>query len=386
MKKFYPSISLFLIVLLFSTSTCEKSSEPEIQYEDYAVFDISSESEWDYWLISNEDQSYLLVEEGSSLPTKVFFRPNPDYEGYPIFIDERGLPEKAIINDYIFLFDNFSGNTMDIAIIDPSGNIQVERGIESEYNFDEIGKKSAASIQGWHEALKFVSIAASVATCGIGIITAPAGIGLAIAAVGCGATALVIGAELMPDDQEILGLSGQSIGAFASTLGCITQGGVTCALGVLSEAATITDSYISMSEDNQETISEAETQLSNVALKSGDFAITAGRYGINEDWSIAVDSELGSNYRPLDWTELKEYYNQGGDMLALFDDLGLTEYRNGAAILRNGKQCYSSTRGYFASRHEHNKPSNYLAHENIDNYLISLGSWDGERKILAIKK
>jgi len=43
-------------------------------------------------------------------------------------------------------------------------------------------------------------------------------------------------------------------------------------------------------------------------------------------------------------------------------------------------------RDYYATRHEHNKPAGYLAHDNIDNYLISLGSWSGSRKIMASRK
>ena len=38
-----------------------------------------------------------------------------------------------------------------------------------------------------------------------------------------------------------------------------------------------------------------------------------------------------------------------------------------------------------ASRHEHDLPSGYAAHDHIDNYLITLGSWYNPKKILAIK-
>jgi len=117
-----------------------------------------------------------------------------------------------------------------------------------------------------------------------------------------------------------------------------------------------------------------------------NFAITNDVLPYNSDWNQVINEIFGSTYRVCDWNDLEEYYNNGGDLLALFDGLGLTEYRSGASVTRNGNPSYSSTRSYFASRHEHNKPSNYLAHDNIDNYLISLGSWYGNRKIIAIKK
>ncbi len=41
---------------------------------------------------------------------------------------------------------------------------------------------------------------------------------------------------------------------------------------------------------------------------------------------------------------------------------------------------------YFASRHENKLPSGWLAHENIENYLVSLGSWHTSRPIFAYKE
>jgi len=121
-------------------------------------------------------------------------------------------------------------------------------------------------------------------------------------------------------------------------------------------------------------------------VKKLDFKLTGNIHQHNSDWEAIVANEFGSGYRIADWTDLVSFYNSGGDLLELFDALGLTEYQNTAFVYRNGQQLYSSTRAYFASRHEHNKPPSYLAHENINNYLISLGSWDGARKIMVIKK
>jgi PKD repeat protein len=119
---------------------------------------------------------------------------------------------------------------------------------------------------------------------------------------------------------------------------------------------------------------------------AGNFGITSDVHEYNSNWDNIVSNEFGSAYRVADWTDLVSYYNSGGDLLELFDQLGLTEYGVSASVYRNGEQFYSGTRSYFASRHEHNKPSTYLAHENINNYLISLGSWNGSYKIIVIKK
>ena len=120
----------------------------------------------------------------------------------------------------------------------------------------------------------------------------------------------------------------------------------------------------------------------------GDFAITDSAYEDDYDWDEAIQAELGDSYRVADWNDLKDYYNGGGDILALFDGIGITEYDSAAFVTRDGDKSYSSTRYYFASRHEGQLPTtySYLAHDNIGNYLISLGSWYTTMKIIAIKR
>jgi len=134
------------------------------------------------------------------------------------------------------------------------------------------------------------------------------------------------------------------------------------------------------------TFSVSESDSIDNGLLFGDFGITDSTYEYNADWDTICQTIFGSGYRIADWTDLKNYYSNGGDLLYLFDGLGLTDYRNRASVKNNGNQFYSSSRGYFAERHEHNLPSGWLAHDNIDNYLISLGSWYGKRKIMVHKK
>ncbi len=131
---------------------------------------------------------------------------------------------------------------------------------------------------------------------------------------------------------------------------------------------------------------EVNVEFFEEEVISSRFALTANTYADSSDWDAAVQSEFGSDYRVADWNDLVAYHNDGGDLLALYDGLGMTNYGHSASVTRSGDPSYSSTRYYFASRHEHNKPGSYLAHANIDNYLLSLGSWNGTRKILAIKK
>ncbi|PID27667.1 MAG: hypothetical protein CR982_05185 [Candidatus Cloacimonadota bacterium] len=149
----------------------------------------------------------------------------------------------------------------------------------------------------------------------------------------------------------------------------------------LKAIATDNEGLTGESEEVSITLSSSN----NGGITFGNFGITTNKYEDQSDWDQIIQDLFGSEYRVADWNDLIAYYNNGGDLLDLFDGLGLTEYRNSAYVKRNGDASYSNTRYYFAERHEHNLPNNFAAHDNIDNYLISLGSWNGSNKIMAIK-
>jgi hypothetical protein len=117
----------------------------------------------------------------------------------------------------------------------------------------------------------------------------------------------------------------------------------------------------------------------------GNFGVTDETFDKNGDWNQIVESVFGSDYKVADWNDLTAYYNSNNSIENLLDGLGL-EKDNSVAVTYNGNKKKSSTRWYFITRHNHAKPGYYLAHKNIDNYLLSLGSWDGNRRILAIRK
>lgn len=118
----------------------------------------------------------------------------------------------------------------------------------------------------------------------------------------------------------------------------------------------------------------------------GNFGITGLFYRDRSNWERIVNAVFGPEYRVADWYDLVNYFDLGGDLLELFDNLGLTLYESAAYVTVDGSRSYSSSRFYFASRHEHELPEYYLAHDHIDDFLISLGSWYGENKILVIRR
>lgn len=133
--------------------------------------------------------------------------------------------------------------------------------------------------------------------------------------------------------------------------------------------------------------SQASSETVTSPVKAyGRFMVTSNTYKDSSDWDAAVREEFGPSYKVADWNDIKRFCRNGGDLPGLLDHLGLTKAGDSGFVRRNGKSKYSSNRWYYISRHNHSKPGYYLAHENIDDYLLSLGSWNTTLRIVAVKK
>lgn len=129
------------MVILFPG--CKKEKVPLPQLPDISVVDISGESNWDYWVVGKEN--YYYIKEKNSLPETVLFHSFGNNKDYSIFFKDNGLPGKVLVDGYIFLFDNFNGNKVDLGIISPEGEIRIFREIETDFNWDNDLLKSAKS-------------------------------------------------------------------------------------------------------------------------------------------------------------------------------------------------------------------------------------------------
>ena len=111
-------------------------------------------------------------------------------------------------------------------------------------------------------------------------------------------------------------------------------------------------------------------------------------HNLNEygDHNIECSTQLGSTARLADWNDIVSFYNNGGSLDDFKTQLRIADWGSGLVgnelsgsyrISRNGNEIWSGNRHYLVSRHDHSKPGNYLAHANIDNHNLSLGSWYG---------
>ena len=128
------------------------------------------------------------------------------------------------------------------------------------------------------------------------------------------------------------------------------------------------------------------------AVSSGALASYLGfrviRHELDEfqNHSAECRSQVGGDFRLADWNDIVAYYDGGGSLTAFATGLKMGvggrdllpgEITSGFRVSRDGRPIFSGRRHYFVERFDHNKPGHFLAHANLDNHFLSLGSWYG---------
>ena len=140
---------------------------------------------------------------------------------------------------------------------------------------------------------------------------------------------------------------------------------------------------------NQRFTCEGHEQGIQVLVSYQKFHVVAHNLDETQDLKAECKAYLGEGVRLADWNDILAYYREGGSMADFITELKIPiEYGNpedmeaipntSYRISRNGKLRWQGDRHYFFARHDHVKRADFLAHGNIDNYLLSLGSWFGE--------
>lgn len=106
--------------------------------------------------------------------------------------------------------------------------------------------------------------------------------------------------------------------------------------------------------------------------------------------SSAIDTEVGANVRPAEWSQIKACYERFG--LSYFHKLGVGRIDannpnrvDKVFVLVNGDRYSAGTgRPYFAAFHEGIVPPNWLVHDQVGGNQISLGSWTLRLPVLYV--
>jgi hypothetical protein len=106
------------------------------------------------------------------------------------------------------------------------------------------------------------------------------------------------------------------------------------------------------------------------------FALTVAKYPETGDLGSACSLEFGSTWQIADWMDVIEYSQAGNSAEVIVSTLALTA-NNPYWVTYNEQGWFSAQRHYFLEFHNHILPGGFLAHEEIDNHYLDLGSWYG---------
>jgi len=113
-----------------------------------------------------------------------------------------------------------------------------------------------------------------------------------------------------------------------------------------------------------------------------NFIVSQNTYNYNTNLNTACKTEYGNEFKIADWNDIVSLYNKESTLNNFFNELNITTQSTYFVSLNNN-EMYTSNRHYFITRHDQNKPDSYYAHSNINNYELSLGSWDSSHKIIC---
>ncbi len=293
MKKILFLISVFII---FFTSNCEKDSFAKKDFHGIAVIDISSEFDgnWDYHVIGYEDH-YLIKATDNNLPEIVVYYSAADNAYASIFFDEEGLPYEMIAKnnlgeDFVFLFDNYENNKVDIAIVYPNGDLGIFRKIEFKLEgLDELKSTSEvfATTVNWSTVVRWTGRVVKGIPCAISAVSSvsSAGATLPLTAWVCGNYLLGLSADIMEDSGISNGYTDfvnnwGAVGAMSSCGGNVNV--TSCLIGIGGEAIIAFADHLEVQEQREE-----EIRLGQGALESG-----YGDVKITLTWDNAADVDL----------------------------------------------------------------------------------------------
>lgn len=125
---------------------------------------------------------------------------------------------------------------------------------------------------------------------------------------------------------------------------------------------------------------QGQTRPRNMPTQRFQLKLTRRNYTDKDDLHKACACEYGKKADVADWVDLVYLWQLNGNVIV--DQLGLQDKRN-AMLTYKGQLAFSQWAGthsmrrqYFIAFNDHDKPDYFLSHEDIDDHLVDLGSWE----------
>jgi hypothetical protein len=306
---------ILICVLLVVIVSCGGGSEGKDDNEnpDLSKIGASWTEDRSTAIIADTDGNVMAAQEDSVVLI------TSDDERFVVYYGENNLPTRAVIENYIIIYDNWTASTVDIAVISPEGIYTIYRGLEVEsdllatafapsvskalakiihlgsvtYAFEIYDLAATLQIGG-----KVMSAAFCFGTVGSAIFSG----GVTAVAIGtaCASTVLTVASKLTKGDNALVETTGDSLLVISSI---ICDNPLSCA-GAWTDLAGRVLEYGRDIQDNQSAlVAEAETKLSD------NYDMTAPMIPTG----LVVDS-IFSNEISLSWDPS-------------YDNVGVTKYR-----------------------------------------------------------
>jgi len=293
-------ISLFFICCKSTNSP--KPDGSENAYQGLAVT-WTENSQFPFMAVhENGDAIFLMTEPDGNSPIGAAYV-FENGEGFLVWTNQEGYPVRAYVDEHVYLFSNYTNTTVDVAVVNPEGEITISREI-STTNFEttpadipslntldkhllKTGSNLIPAEFSWAKTLDWTGSVLSVAGC-VAASVATGGVAL----IPCGAAVLNVAVNVYTtvsdDPNEAIEASGAAIGAFGDGVGCATTpsgniaGILDCAGIFVNTAAAV----LHLSEDQME---EEEDRIN---LASGALEYEGGVIQITLTWNTGADIDL----------------------------------------------------------------------------------------------
>ena len=260
----------------------------------------------------------------------------PEGRRMVIFLDNEGLPARAIIEDVVLVFGGYEEGTVDIAVVTPNGDAFPRWDIPTDEGFAAFARRGRSSVAAskslspsdpdFVSALRNLSLSASAAGCAIAVAAGTIGGGVpgAVAAASCGATILEALSDIYEVDIQALLDSQEAyeFSFFADAAGCVRGDGFDCVSFLSSRFADAFERGEEILEERKGDISRARKVLEPNGDNDGSgstdqLIINPGFEDGEEGWAFSSDSLINSGDYPHDgsWYAIMGQNNNADDFL-----------------------------------------------------------------------
>jgi hypothetical protein len=330
---------LFLFCLFpWTLSDCKKNQTEGSSKTDLAIVDVQQETGWDYWVVGKSGD-YFYLKIANSIPEKVLMHVQESNVDIPIIFNQEGFPEKVIIGDYIFIFENHKGVYLDMAVVFPNGEIQTATNIKTDIDWDQIKTKNVNALESTSSLIRWAARAVGAVPCAIsiGATVISSGAALPLAIWKCGNYVLKLAADIT--ENEFATTNGFT--NFVKTWGYATtitscsgalSGNPDAAISCLSSLASTSLGALAVYEGTLDQKSDKTSEATSILL-TGSVQLFSDGFDANlNNWTL-----FGS---PLPiW--VSSVFGQSG----VFDNNGDPNYNSGAI----SKQAWNLSRGFTLS-------------------------------------